>query len=102
MVNYPQDGFTKGRVDIVLEKNDIGLIIEMKYNGSAEEALKQAHTYKKLIEGCKTKVYVGCNVSSDPEVSLLHKIESDVIEDSISFSGVIVKSCVWGKLSGIF
>ncbi len=60
----------KGRADIIIEKNNTGVVIEMKYDGNAKEALDQSKEYIKLIEKCETKVFVGCNISAEQDITL--------------------------------
>lgn len=70
----------KGRADIVIEKNNIGVIIEMKYAGNSKEALQQSKGYEELIEQCLTKVFIGCDISCKQEVLLSGEIVGDNIE----------------------
>lgn len=79
---------TKGRADILLSKNDISIIIEMKYNNNenkvkcktklwkkqADKALEQAKSYLKLIEESDTKIFIGCNITSEKKVFLSGEI----------------------------
>jgi len=68
---------TKGRADIVIEKSNTGVIIEMKYAGDSKEALKQSKDYEKLIEQCTTKIFIGCDISCEQEVLLSGEIVGD-------------------------
>jgi hypothetical protein len=52
----------KGRADIVLAKDGTGLLIEMKYKGEANEALKQAKEYVELVKDTNTQIFIGCNI----------------------------------------
>ncbi|AVP88050.1 hypothetical protein phytr_11250 [Candidatus Phycorickettsia trachydisci] len=74
---------TKGRADIVIEKNNIGVLIEMKYNGIAEEALRQSKDYERLIDESATKIFIGCNISSEQKVILSGEIVGN--SETISF-----------------
>ena len=65
---------TKGRADIVIEKSNTGVIIEMKYAGNSKEALEQSKSYEKLIDQCTTKIFIGCNISCEQEVLLSGEI----------------------------
>ena len=58
----------KGIVDLVIEKNGTGLIIEMKYDGSAVDALKQSKQYERLLGNCSKKIFIGCNITSTQKV----------------------------------
>lgn len=64
----------KGRADIVIEKNTTGVVIEMKYNGDSQDALMQSKQYEQLINNCTTKVFIGCNISTEQEVLLSGEI----------------------------
>jgi hypothetical protein len=64
----------RGRADIVIEKNGVGVIIEMKYNETAKEGLSQSKHYERLIEKSNIKIFLGCNISSEKEVSFAGKI----------------------------
>lgn len=68
---------TKGRADIVLEKNNCGVVIEMKYKGTANEALEQAKGYAKLVEDTNIQIFIGCNITDQQEVFL----SGDIIVD---------------------
>jgi hypothetical protein len=68
---------TKGRADIVLEKNGKGVVIEMKYKGTANDALEQAKGYAKLVEDTNIQVFIGCNITDQQEVFL----SGDIIVD---------------------
>jgi hypothetical protein len=68
---------TKGRADIVLEKNNCGVVIEMKYKGTANEALEQAKGYEKLVEDTNIQIFIGCNITDQQEVFL----SGDIIVD---------------------
>jgi hypothetical protein len=68
---------TKGRADIVIEKSNTGVIIEMKYAGDSKEALAQSKSYVKLIDQCTTKIFIGCNISCEQEVLLSGEIVGD-------------------------
>lgn len=77
---------TRGRADIVIIKNKCGVVIEMKYNGSANNALEQAKGYAKLVEdiNIKTKIFIGCNITDQQEVFLSGDI-IDGVNDPIHF-----------------
>lgn len=64
----------KGRVDIILKNKESGIIIEVKYNGNAHEALAQAKTYKNLINDQQIKIFIGFDISKSKEVSLAGEI----------------------------
>lgn len=76
-----------GRADIVLEKNNKGILIEMKYHKGAKkdsekidhakEALEQAESYSDLLKNpnIDTKIFVGCSITDQQEVFLAGKIE---------------------------
>jgi hypothetical protein len=55
----------------------------MKYNGIAKAALEQAKEYDKLIEKCETKIFVGCNISTEQDISLSGDIVT--LDDSVHF-----------------
>jgi hypothetical protein len=68
-----------GYADIVVIKNGIGFMIEMKCENivtSSIDALKQNKDYAKLIEDTNTQIYLGCNVKKNKEVSFAGSIES--------------------------
>eukprot|EP00924_Labyrinthula_sp_SR-Ha-C_P014492 snap_masked-scaffold_94-processed-gene-0.4-mRNA-1 protein AED:1.00 eAED:1.00 QI:0/-1/0/0/-1/1/1/0/670 len=61
----------RGRADIVLEKDNKGIIIEMKYNAKdAHDALSQAKDYDALVKNMGTKIFIGCNITDQQEVFL--------------------------------
>ena len=69
---------SKGRADIVLEKNNKGIVIEMKYNAKdAKKALEQAKEYSELIKDVNTQIFIGCNITDQQEVFL----SGDIIVD---------------------
>jgi len=69
---------SKGRADIVLEKNNKGIVIEMKYNAKdAKKALEQAKEYGELVKDVSTKIFIGCNITDQQEVFL----SGDIIVD---------------------
>ncbi|MBM3456550.1 MAG: hypothetical protein FJX80_15685 [Bacteroidetes bacterium] len=69
---------SKGRADIVLEKNNKGIVIEMKYNAKdAKKALDQAREYNELIKDVNTQIFIGCNITDQQEVFL----SGDIIVD---------------------
>ena len=81
------DQENKGRIDITLSKNGIGLIIEMKYtkdNQNTESnieiinnnALLQAKNYQENINNNNTKIFVVCNVTDTKKVYLSGEIIS--------------------------
>ena len=81
------DQENKGRIDITLSKNGIGLIIEMKYtkdNQNTESniqiinnnALLQAKNYQENIKDNNTKIFVVCNVTDTKKVYLSGEIIS--------------------------
>jgi hypothetical protein len=62
---------SKGRADIVLEKNNKGIVIEMKYNAKdAKKALEQAKEYSELVKDAGTQIFMGCNITDQQEVFL--------------------------------
>ena len=65
------------KADIVLEKNNKGIVIEMKYKGTANEALEQAKGYRALIKDVKTQIFIGCNITDQQEVFLSGEIIVD-------------------------
>lgn len=71
---------TKGRADIVVAKNGTGLLIEMKYKGKADEALKQAKEYAELVKDTNTQIFIGCNITDQQEVFLSGDIVIDGAE----------------------
>jgi len=76
---------TKGRADIILEKNNIGIAIEMKYNAiDAQAALNQAKQYEKLVKDDKVQIFIGCNITDQQEVFLSGEIIFD--DNSINFT----------------
>lgn len=76
---------SKGRADIVIEKNNKGIVIEMKYNAKdAETALEQAKDYGELIKNVNTQIYIGCNITDQQEVFLSGDIIGDG-QDPIHF-----------------
>jgi hypothetical protein len=76
---------SKGRADIVIEKNNKGIVIEMKYNAKdAETALEQAKEYSELIKNVNTQIYIGCNITDQQEVFLSGDIIGDG-QDPIHF-----------------
>ena len=69
---------SKGRADIVIEKNNKGIVIEMKYNAKdAKKALEQAKEYSELIKDVNTQIFIGCNITDQQEVFL----SGDIIVD---------------------
>ena len=58
----------KGRIDIILRNKETGIIIEVKYNGNAHEALAQAKTYKNLISDQYDKIFIGLDISKSEDV----------------------------------
>lgn len=76
---------SKGRADMVIEKNGKGIVIEMKYNAKdAQVALEQAKTYKELVSKSEVQVFVGCNITDKQEVFLSGEI-IDGVNDPIFF-----------------
>jgi hypothetical protein len=67
----------KGRVDIIVKNKETGIIIEVKYNGKASEALAQAKTYENLISDQQDKIFIGLDISTSREVSLAGEIHID-------------------------
>jgi hypothetical protein len=66
---------SKGRADMVVEKNGKGIVIEMKYNAKdSKTALEQAKTYEELVSKSDIKVFVGCNITDKQEVFLSGEI----------------------------
>ena len=54
----------KGR-SILIEKNNKGLIIQVKYDGKVNDALNQAKAYVIHIEGCLCTIFLGCNITKN-------------------------------------
>lgn len=83
----------KGRADVWISKNGIGLILEMKFHKSsptneeakeqADAALKQAKEYAELIRD-PFKIFIGCNVTDQQEVFISGSIEKEG-QDAITF-----------------
>ena len=69
--------FTGGRADIVTIMNNTGAIIEIKFRGCSKIALMQSKDYIKLIAHCGTRVFIGCNVSDEQDVTLSGEIVQD-------------------------
>eukprot|EP00924_Labyrinthula_sp_SR-Ha-C_P006352 snap_masked-scaffold_31-processed-gene-3.11-mRNA-1 protein AED:1.00 eAED:1.00 QI:0/-1/0/0/-1/1/1/0/100 len=68
----------RGRAGIVLEKDNKGIIIEMKYNAKdAHDALSQAKDYDALVKNMGAKIFIGCNITDQQEVYL----SGDIIVD---------------------
>jgi hypothetical protein len=61
---------SKARADIVISKNNIGIIIEMKYNGKIEKILEQVMKYEKLISKNDIRIFLGCNISNHQQIQL--------------------------------
>jgi hypothetical protein len=89
----------KGKVDVWISKNDVGLISEMKYqknlpqdkDGAVEsakkaaiDALAQAKEYAELIKNDPLKIFIGCNVTDQQEVFISGSIEQEG-QDAITF-----------------
>jgi hypothetical protein len=76
---------SKGRADMVVEKNGKGIVIEMKYNAKdSKTALEQAKTYEELVSKSDIKVFVGCNITDKQEVFLSGEI-TDGFSDPVVF-----------------
>jgi hypothetical protein len=74
----------KGRADIVIEKNNKGIVIEMKYNAKdVKIALEQAKEYIELVKDADTKIFMGCNITDQQEVFISGEIVSG--NESIHF-----------------
>ena len=74
----------KGRADIVIEKNNKGIVIEMKYNAKdVKIALEQAKEYIELVKDADTKIFMGCNITDQQEVFISGEILSG--NESIHF-----------------
>ena len=70
----------KGRADIILinDKAKLGIIIELKYGGSAKDALSQTNKYISIFEKHKNIKMIkslGINVSQDKKVEIETKLE---------------------------
>ena len=75
---------SKGRADIVIAKNNKGIVIEMKYNAKdAKIALKQAKDYAELVKDTDIKIFMGCNITDQQEVFISGEIVSS--NESIYF-----------------
>lgn len=66
----------KGRVDMVVKNKETGIIIELKYDGKAQDALTQAKTYENLISCQQEKIFIGVDISTSKEVSLAGEIHT--------------------------
>lgn len=85
---------SRGRADIVLSKEDRGIVIEMKYHKDdpseqgarerATDALAQAKTYIELVKDDTMKIFIGCNITNEQEVFLSGEIQVDGSE-SVTF-----------------
>ncbi len=90
----------KGRADIVLIKNNKGIIIEIKYYNislnkskiieevakfKSYEALKQAKSYNELIKNTKTQIFIGFNITSEQDVYLSGEIIEEDGNEPIKF-----------------
>lgn len=74
----------KGRADIVIEKNNKGIIIEMKYNAKyIKIILEQAKEYIKLVKDVVIKIFIGCSITDQQEVFISGEIFGD--NESIHF-----------------
>jgi hypothetical protein len=75
---------SKGRADIVIAKNNKGIVIEMKYNAKdAKIALEQAKDYAELVKDNDIKIFMGCNITDQQEVFISGEIVSS--NESIHF-----------------
>ena len=75
---------SKGRADIVIAKNNKGIVIEMKYNAKdAKIALEQAKDYAELVKDTDIKIFMGCNITDQQEVFISGEIVSS--NESIHF-----------------
>jgi hypothetical protein len=63
-----------GRADIVISKNNVGLVIEMKYNDNVKKAFEQAKKYEHLVKNDDCKIFLGCNISQDQQVQIFGEI----------------------------
>lgn len=81
---------SSGRADIVISKNSMGLVIEMKYNDDVKKAFEQAKEYENLVKNDACKIFLGCNISQDQQVQLFGEIydQSELI-DSIEYNSNI-------------
>ena len=66
--------FTEGNTDIVMVINNTGAIIDMTFRGGSNRAFMESKDYRKLIAHCGTRVFIGCNVSDELEVTLSGEI----------------------------
>jgi hypothetical protein len=74
----------KGRADIVIEKNNKGIVIEMKYNAKdVKIALEQSKEYIELVKDADIKIFMGCNITDQQEVFISGEIVSG--NESIHF-----------------
>ena len=73
--------YGKKRPDIIIlnQKKSMALVIELKYNKSAENALQQALDYKFIFEKwhlfVKTIKYIGINVTKEKKVNILIELK---------------------------
>ena len=70
-----------GRADIFFEKEGTCVVIEVKYSGDSKKALIQAKSYENLLKHCAIRIFIGCNVSKEQEITL----SGEVISDSDKF-----------------
>ena len=72
----------QGRADIILinDNTKSGMIIELKYNGSADEALEQTNKYLMIFKEhthIKTIISLGINVSVERQVDIKTKLQQN-------------------------
>jgi hypothetical protein len=66
-----------GRADIVIQKNNVGIVIEMKRNAKdVKEALEQAEQYIELVKNVDTKIFMGCCITVEKDVFISGEIRS--------------------------
>jgi len=65
----------RGRSDIVVTRNNMGVFIEMKYNSeNSRLALEQAKGYATLVKDADMKVFIGINITAQQEVFMTGEI----------------------------
>jgi len=83
--NFATEIYTKkfkskkqGRADIMLNSEDTGMIIEVKYHwdkkSEIKDALEQAKCYKSLIKDFNKKVYIALEVNNEHQVAIIGEV----------------------------
>ena len=78
----------EGRADVILvnDTENIGMIIELKYDCTAEKALDQTEKYLPIFKECKNILFIkslGINVSQDKKVNIKSKLQQNKYSESI-------------------